>query len=333
MARAWHLRERPAEHLDPAIFSLDDLPDAPLEVGEVRVANRWLSVDPFMRGMLDDVGGYMPALPLGSEMHGGAVGEVIESRADDWPVKRKVFHNKGWRDVSVVSSLECEAIPDTSAPLERYLGHLGMPGQTAYFGLLDAAAALPGDVLFVSAAAGAVGSAVVQIARIKGMTVIGSTSGADKCAALREWGADATIDRSAPGSMREKLAAALDEIDQPGITIYFDNVGGDHLDAAIEHALIGARFALCGMVGGYGRGDQLVLNRPMRLVMKRLRLRGFAAPDYDHRWDEFHDDMLRWTLSGELLSAETVLDGLEAVPTAFVGLFNGKNLGKMLVSL
>jgi NADPH-dependent curcumin reductase CurA len=333
MARVWHLRERPAEQLDPAIFSLDDVPDAHLDDNEVRVANRWLSVDPFMRGMLDDFGGYMPALPLGSAMHGGAVGEVLESRAADWPVGRHVFHNNGWRDVSVVSQDQCEWVPDTTAPLQRYLGHLGMPGQTAYFGLIDAAAAVPGDVVFVSAAAGAVGSAVVQIARIKGMTVIGSTSGADKCAALRAWGASATIDRGAPGTMREKLAVALEEVGQPGITVYFDNVGDDHLDAAIEHAQIGARFALCGMVHGYGRGDALVVDRPMRLVMKRLQLRGFAAPDYDHRWAEFHDDMLRWTLSGELRSAETVHDGLEAVPDAFVGLFSGKNLGKMLVKL
>ncbi|WP_174273940.1 MDR family NADP-dependent oxidoreductase [Sphingomonas bacterium] len=331
MARIWHLRAQPGNRLDPAIFSLDDVPDRALAPGEVRVANSWLSVDPFMRGMLDEVGGYMPALPLGSPMHGGAVGEVIESRADDWPVGRRLFHNLGWRDISIVPEQRCEAIPATAAPIQRYLGHLGMPGQTAYFGLLDAASAVPGDVLFVSAAAGAVGSAVVQIARIKGMTVIASAAGEDKCAALRSWGADATIDRTAPGTMREKLRGALDAVGAEGITAYFDNVGGDHLNAAIECAMPFARIALCGMLGGYGLGDRLELDQPMRLVIKRLRLRGFAAPDYDDRWAEFHDDMLRWTLSGELHSAETVHDGIESVARAFCGLFAGANLGKMLV--
>ena len=329
MARVWHLRGRPGKTLDRGIFSLDDLDDVALAPGEVRVANSWLSVDPYMRGMLDGAGGYLPALPLGAAMAGGAVGEVVESRSAAWPVGRKLIHQLGWRDLSVVPEAMCEAIPESPAPIQRYLGHLGMPGQTGYFGLLAAAAAVPGDVLFVSAAAGAVGSAVVQIGRIKGMTVIASAAGADKCAALREWGAHATIDRLAPGTMREKLAAAAPD----GITAYFDNVGGDHLDAAIESARIGARFALCGMVGGYGAGDRLELPQPMRLVMKRLRIQGFAEPDYDDHHAEFHADMLRWTLSGELVSAETVYDGIDAMPDALIGVLGGRNLGKMLVRL
>ena len=329
MARVWHLRDRPGAKLDASIFSLDEAPDAPLAPGEVRVANSWLSVDPYMRGMLDGAGGYMPALPLGGAMYGGAVGEVVESRSAAWPVGRKVIHPLGWRDLSVVPEAACEPILDASAPIQRYLGHLGMPGQTAYFGLLEAASAVAGDVLFVSAAAGAVGSAVVQIGRIKGMTVIGSAAGPDKCEALRRWGAHATVDRLAPGTLREKLAAVAPD----GITAYFDNVGGDHLDAAINSARIGARFTLCGMVGGYGAGDRLELPQPMRLVMKRIRIQGFAEPDYDHRYAEFHADMLRWTLSGELVSAETVHEGLDAAPAAFLGLFNGTSLGKMLVRL
>ncbi len=329
MARLWHLRERPGARLDASIFSLDEVADPPLGPGEVRVANLWLSVDPYMRGMLDGAGGYLPALPLGAAMAGGAIGEVVESRSAAWPVGRRLVHQFGWRDRSVVPEAACEAIPDSPAPIQRYLGHLGMPGRTAYFGLLDGAGAVAGDVLFVSAAAGAVGSAVVQIGRIKGMTVIASAAGADKCAALREWGAHATIDRLAPGTMREKLAAAAPD----GITAYFDNVGGDHLDAAIESARTGARVTLCGMVGGYGAGDRLELPQPMRLVMKRLRIQGFAEPDYDHRRAEFDDAMLGWTLSGELVSAETVHAGLEATPAALLGVLTGGNLGKMLVRL
>ncbi len=329
MATVWHLRARPGASIEPSCFSLDRIENKALAEGEVRVANSWLSVDPFMRGMVNTEGGYMPPLKLGSEMYGGAVGEVIESRANHFPVGCKVFHMRGWRDESVVLAKLCQIIPATAVPIQRYLGHLGMPGQTGYFGLLDAAAAVPGDILFVSAAAGAVGSAVVQIARIKGMTVIASAAGADKCAALRDWGAHLTIDRLAPGTMREKLAQAAPD----GITAYFDNVGGDHLDAAIESARDNARFALCGMVGSYGVGDRLELPQPMRLVMKRLRIRGFIAPDYTARHQEFHSDMLGWTLSGELKSSETVHYGLEAMPIAFANLFNGNSLGKMLVKL
>lgn len=329
MARVWHLRARPTGSLSSDIFVLEDLPDPPLAPGEVRIANEWLSVDPFMRGLLDDKGGYMPALPLGSAMYGGGIGTVVESRNARIPVGSRVLHDAGWRDRSVVPGELCQVITEDRVPIQRYLGHLGMPGQTAYFGLLDAAQAREGDTLFVSAAAGAVGSAVVQIGRILGMRVIASAGGAAKCEAIRRWGADVVIDRTSPGSLREKLAAAAPE----GIDVYFDNVGGDHLDAAIECAKIGARFALCGMIGGYGKGDSLHLPQPMRLVIKRIRLQGFIAPDYDRRQAEFRANMLQWTLEGKLVSAETVFDGLESVPDAFIGLFDGRNLGKMLVKL
>lgn len=328
MARIWHLLRRPDGIVDRSIFALDTIEDARLAEGEVRVANHWLSVDPYMRGLILEGGGYMPVMPLGSAMVGGAVGEVIESRAAALPVGTPVLHDLGWRDVATLGAEGCTPLPDAKVPIQRYLGHLGMPGQTAYFGLLAAAQAVADDVLFVSAGAGAVGSAVVQIGRIKGMTVIASTSGETKCAALRRWGATA-IDRSSPGTIREKLAAAA----PAGITAFFDNVGGDHLDAAIESARQGARFALCGMLETYGTGDRLILPQPMRITMKGLRLQGFTIPTYRHRWAEFHEDMLRWTLSGELESAETVHEGLEAVPDAFAGLFTGGNLGKMLVKL
>lgn len=328
MARIWHLVKRPDAVIDRSIFALETVAEAPLADGEVRVTNKWLSVDPYMRGLVSEGGGYMPVLPLGAAMVGGAVGEVVESRAAALPVGTRVVHDLGWRDVATVAAAGCTPLPDARVPVQRYLGHLGMPGQTAYFGLLAAAEAVAGDVLFVSAGAGAVGSAVVQIARIKGMTVIASTSGEAKCAALRRWGA-AAIDRSAPGTLRDKLAAAA----PGGITAFFDNVGGDHLDAAIDSARDGARFALCGMIETYDAGDRLILPQPMRITMKGLRLQGFTMPTYRHRWAEFHDDMLRWTLSGELDSAETVYDGLEAVPHALAGLFAGGNLGKMLVKL
>ena len=251
------------------------MPDRAPEPGEVRVANRWLSVDPFVRGMLDEKGGFMPALPLGSPMPGTAIGEVTESRSADVPVGSFVLHEAGWRDGATLPAAQCELLaPHASMPLQHYLGHLGMTGRTAYFGLLDAANPTPDDVLFVSAGAGAVGTVVAQIARIKGLTVIASAGGADKCALLAVLGVSAIVDRTAPGSLRDKAARGGAD----GISIYFDNVGGDHLNAAIDAARRNARFILCGMVGSYQDEEALRIDNPMRLVAKRLHLQGVAVP-------------------------------------------------------
>jgi NADPH-dependent curcumin reductase CurA len=329
MAQIWHLAARPDGNLTTGIFALSAQPDPALDESMVRVENHWLSVDPYMRGMLDENGSYMPALPVGSPVHGGAIGRVVESRAVALPVGTMVLHNQGWRDLSTLAATDCTALPQDGAPIRRHLGHLGMPGKTAYFGLLVAAEAREGDIVFISSAGGAVGTAALQIAKIKNMTVIASCGGAEKCAALKALGADAVIDYKSPGDISGKLRQAAPD----GISVYFDNVGGDHFEAAIDSARVGARFALCGMVSGYGERMRLCIDDPMRLVMKRLRLRGFAAPDFNDRHAEFYGDMLRWTLSGELKSPETVHEGLEAVPTAFVSLFSGGNLGKMLVRL
>ena len=329
MAKVWHTARRPSGELQDADFELRESPDQPLAEGEVRVRNLWLSVDPYVRGLLDDEGSYMPTMPLGSEVPGGAVGEVIESRAAALPSGTIVLHDAGWRDSAVLPAAQCRPIGNSALPPQLYLGHLGMPGQTAYFGLLDVLEPCPGEVLFVSAAAGAVGTAVVQIAKIKGMQVIASAGGSQKCALLKELGADSVIDRKAPGTMREKLAAAAPD----GIDCYFDNVGGDHLDAAIESARIGARISLCGMVSGYGHGGMLQLPDPMRLVVRQIRLRGFVAPQFDDRKSEFESDMLAWVEAGRLRSPETVLDGLQAMPEGLRSVLRGGNVGKLLIRL
>ena len=196
MAHAWSLKSRPNGMPMTGDFEFIELPHAPLAEGEVRIANRWLSVDPYMRGRMNDVKSYAPPFQLGEAMQGGAVGEVIESRADGIAVGDVVQHMLGWRDEAVVPAAFVQKVPPLDAPPQAFLGQLGMPGMTAYYGLLKIAEAKPGETVFVSAAAGAVGSTVVQIAKAKGMRVIGSAGGAEKCAWVRSLGADAEIGRA-----------------------------------------------------------------------------------------------------------------------------------------
>ena len=329
MARAWHLVKRPDGMPTAADVELRDIAPGPLEEGEVRVANRWLSVDPYMRGRMNDVKSYVPAFQLGVPMDGGAVGEVIESRDPSFAPGEIVLHMAGWRDEAVLPASALNKLPAMpGVEPQAFLGNLGLTGGTAYFGLLDAASAKEGDVVFVSAAAGAVGSAVVQIAKAKGMSVIGSAGGAEKCAFVRELGADAVIDYKA-GPLLKQLAAAAPQ----GIDVYFDNVGGDHLDAALALARKDARFAICGMIDAYNSAAPAQLRYIMRIIAMRIRLQGFIYTDYLPRLGEFYRDMGGWIASGEVKSRDTVVDGLDKAFDAFLGLFSGANTGKMLVRL
>ena len=329
MARTWLLKERPNGELREDIFALEDRPDEPLDENMVRIRNLWASVDPYMRGLLDGEGGYVPAIPLGQPMHGGAVGEVVESRAAALPVGRHVMHNGGWRASGVMPATECMAIdPDDAIPLEHYLGNFGMPGMTAYFGLLHAGEAKPGETLFVSSAAGAVGSAVVQIARAIGMRVIGSAGGPEKCARVRDFGADAAVDYK-KGDLSRRLA----EVAPEGIDVYFDNVGGDHLAAALDNARMSMRVTVCGMISGYGDKADLVIREPMRLVAQRIRFQGHFAPDYYPQRAKFLEDMRGWYRDGALACPVKVYEGLENMPEAFFSLYRGGAVGKVVVKL
>ncbi|HEX5237300.1 MAG TPA: NADP-dependent oxidoreductase [Sphingomicrobium sp.] len=326
MPRAWYLKSRPHGLPTPDNFELKELQLPPLGPGMIRVRNRWLSVDPYMRGRMNDVKSYVPAFQLGEPMDGGAVGEVIESKAEGFAPGDLVQHMGGWRDEAVVAAQAARKLPPIDAEPQLFLGILGTTGATAYFGLLDAASGKPGDVVFVSAAAGAVGSAVVQIAKARGMTVIGSAGGAGKCDYVRSLGADSAIDYR-DGPILKSLAAAAPE----GIDVYFDNVGGDHLDAALALARNHARFAMCGMIDSYNRTEPASFRFVMRIVAARIRLQGFLVFDYQSRMDEFIRDMAQWLASGAVKPRETVVNGLERMPEAFLGLFEGKNVGKMLV--
>jgi NADPH-dependent curcumin reductase CurA len=280
-----------------------------------------------MRGRMNDAKSYAEPYALNAPMIGGAIGEIVESRAEGFAPGDLVLHSWGWRDEAIGPASAVTKLPAIDVPEQRFLGHLGMPGMTAYFGLLEVAAAKAGDTLFVSAAAGAVGSAVVQIAKIKGMRVIASAGGARKCALVRELGADVVIDYKTEGSLADKLAAAAPD----GIDVYFDNVGGAHLDAALGAAKDHARFAMCGMIETYNAPHPAAIANIMRIVRARISLRGFIIFDYNHRIGEFHTQMGQWIRDGLIRSDETIYDGLRETPRAFLDLFSGGNHGKALV--
>ena len=331
-ARAWTLKQRPQGMPTPADFELKEQPLSPLGDGEVRVKNEWLSVDPYMRGRMNDVKSYVPPFALGQAMEGGAVGRVIESRAEGLAEGDLVQHMLGWRDVAQAPAAAFTKLPSMGVPDQQWLGNLGLTGGTAYFGLLDAAEARQGDTVFVSAAAGAVGSAVVQIAKAKGMKVIGSAGGAEKCAWVSELGADAVVDYKA-GPVLKGLQQALERIGAKGIDVYFDNVGGDHLDAALATAANEARIAICGLIDVYNSAEPTSLRYFPRVIAARVTIRGFLFPDYMSRMSEFYAEMAPWIASGQVKSRDTVHEGLERMPDAFLGLFTGANMGKMLVKL
>ena len=328
MARAWHLKSRPSGMPTHENFELKDVVLPELGDGMVRVRNHWLSVDPYMRGRMNDVKSYVPAFQVGEPLEGGAIGEIVESNAEGLNPGDLVMHMLGWRDEAVVPARALTKLPDMGAEPQQFIGILGTTGATAYFGLLDVAEAKEGDVVFVSAAAGAVGSVVVQIAKAKGMRVIGSAGGPEKCDFVRSLGADEVIDYRA-GPVLKSLAAAAPD----GIDVYFDNVGGDHLDAALALARNYARFAICGMIESYNSGEPASLRFIMRIIAARIRMRGFIVFDFQSKMGDFYRDMGPWLASGAVKSKETIVDGLEQTPDAFLGLFSGANTGKMLVRL
>ncbi|MGZ8997649.1 MAG: NADP-dependent oxidoreductase [Allosphingosinicella sp.] len=326
--RAWHLKSRPNGLPTMDNFELKDVELAPLEEGWIRVENKWLSVDPYMRGRMNDVKSYVPPFQVGAPMDGGAVGKVVESRSPHFQEGETVFHMSGWRESAAGPAGGFHKMPPMPVEDHQWLGNLGLTGATAYFGLLRVAEAKEGDIVFVSAAAGAVGSAVVQIAKAKGMKVIGSAGGAEKCAWVRELGADAAIDYKAQPVVKGLIEAAPD-----GIDVYFDNVGGDHLDAAFATARQNARFAICGMIENYNKGEPTALRYLMRIIPARIMVKGFIYTDYLAEMADFYRDMGGWIASGKVVSRETVRDGIEATPQAFLDLFSGGNMGKMLVRL
>ncbi|HEX9890043.1 MAG TPA: NADP-dependent oxidoreductase [Nitriliruptorales bacterium] len=328
--REVRLAARPEGTPGPEHFDLVEAELAELGDGQVLVANLVMSVDPYMRGRMREGRSYADPWEVGAAMRGGAVGRVLASRSPQVGEGAYVVHDLAWREHAVVDAAAVRRIDPSSFPLSYHLGVLGMPGLTAYAGLHDVAAIDEGDTVFVSGAAGAVGSVAGQIARLHGCTVIGSAGSPDKVRwLLDELGFDGAFDYH-DGPVARSLAAAAPD----GIDVYFDNVGGEHLEAAIGHLRLHGRVAVCGMISQYNDEEPSPGPRNLGLlIVNRLTIRGFLVGDHAHGYDEFQQRMRAWLSSGELAVRETVAEGLDQAPDAFLGLFRGDNVGKMLVRL
>lgn len=329
-SREIRLRSRPTGEPVASDFELAtiDVPE-PAE-GEVLVRNTWMSVDPYMRGRMSDRKSYVPPFAIGKALEGGAIGEVIASRAPELAVGDVVTSMLGWRELALGSAKSFRKLDPGGVPVESFLGALGMPGHTAWVGLFRIAQLKDGDTVFVSAAAGAVGSIACQLAKAHGCTVIGSAGSDEKRRWLEEVaGVDHTIDYKR-GDLREALAKAAPK----GIDVAFENVGGTHLEAAISSMRVSGRIALCGMIEQYN--DETPRPGPSNLAMmigKRITMRGFLVSDHDDTRPAFEAEMKRLVAAGKMKWTETVLDGIEHAPDAMRALFTGKNTGKMLVRL
>jgi NADPH-dependent curcumin reductase CurA len=302
-----------------------------LEDGQVLVRNLFMSVDPYMRGRMNDVKSYSAPFALDAALDGGAVGEVIASRSADRKVGDTVVHSLGWREYAVLDAGATTPARTDLAPAPAFLGALGMTGLTAYAGLLKVAGFKPGEVVFVSGAAGAVGSLVGQIAKAMGASrVIGSAGSAEKVARLLELGFDAAFNYH-DGPVAGQLAEAAGE---RGIDVYFDNVGGEHLEAALSALTVGGRVAMCGAISQYNSTEPTPGPRNlMQAIGKQLTLKGFLVSGYWQYMAEFVETMSRWLADGTIRYDETVVDGLENAPQAFMDLLDGANTGKMLVRI
>ncbi|MFJ2031843.1 NADP-dependent oxidoreductase [Streptosporangium sp. NPDC087985] len=331
-SREIRLASRPSgwpteENFEPAEVELP----APGE-GQVLVRNLYMSVDPYMRGRMNEGRSYVPPFEIGRPLDGGAVGEVVESRASGLAAGDLVLHGYGWREYAVMDAgraRKVEKIP--GIPLSAYLGVLGMTGLTAYVGLLDIAGFKEGDAVFVSGAAGAVGSLVGQIARLKGASrVVGSAGSQEKIAYLTgKLGFDAAFNyRTAPA--RKQLA----QVAPDGIDVYFDNVGGDQLEAALDALRRYGRVAMCGAISAYNDAEPAPGPSNLFLAIgKRLTLRGFIVGDHGDRMPDMIAEVGAWISDGSVTFEETVVDGLENAPRAFIDMLRGANTGKMIVRL
>lgn len=322
------LASRPDGLPGPENFARAETTLEPPGPGEVELRTLWLSVDPYMRGRMRDVRSYVPPFALDAPLAGGGIGEVVRSNDPSFSAGDVVLGNLRWRTHDVLPARHLELLRPEGVGAEKYLGVLGMPGMTAYVGLLDIGKATEGNVVLVSGAAGAVGSAVGQIAKQRGCRVVGIAGGPAKVAYLERLGFDAAIDYRSTADVRRAIHEAAPE----GVDVYFDNVGGAQLEAALWAMRDFGRVVLCGAISSYN--DTAPSPGPSNLSLaigRRLRLEGFIVSDHAERQPAFRAEMATWVREGRVRADETVVEGLEAAPDAFVGLFRGDNLGKMLV--
>lgn len=325
------LNSHPKGLPDSSLFDLQTAELPELSDGEVRIRNTWLSVDPYMRGRMDGVTTYVEPFELGKPMDGAAVGEVIASRDARFSEGDRVRHAGGWRDVAQLPGDQVEPLPDIDVPEQAYLGILGMPGLTAWAGLNTIAEMQEGDNVLVSAASGAVGSLAVQLAKAKGGKVVGIAGSQAKLDWLESLDVTAVSYRNKDARQLSKdLKAACPD----GFDVYYENVGGDCLEAALNNLRVGARIAVCGMISRYN--DQSAAAGPGNLAMlliRRARMQGFIVFEHWDQYPAFLNEVGPLVARGEIDYRETVEEGLEKTPEAFLKLFEGANQGKMLVRL
>lgn len=334
--RQWTLADRPEGDFDESAFKLVEAPVPEPEDGEFLVRNIWLSVDPYMRGRMRDVKSYVPPVPLGGVMEGGTVGEVIESKHPDFKVGDIVEERLGWQEYAVSDGKGARKIDPSLAPIQTALGVLGMPGMTAYFGTGVVMGVNEGDTVLVSAATGAVGGLVGQVARLLGAArVVGIAGGNEKCAyAVDELGYDACLDYREYGNDAGALAKAIGEACPDGVNGYFDNVGGWISDAVYPNMAFKGRVAICGMISEYNLAEPEKAPRITRHVLvNRLKIEGFIVFDFAKRYSEGLKAMAGWLKDGKLNYREDVVEGLENAPAALKRLFTSKNFGKQLVKI
>lgn len=297
--------------------------------GEMLVRIHFLSLDPYMRGRMNDAKSYAAKVELGEVMIGGAVGQVIRSNTPAFHEGDFVVGSFGWQEYALSKGAGVMKVDPSRVPLQAYLGPVGMPGVTAYIGLLDIGAPKAGETVVVSAAAGAVGSIVGQIAKMRGCRAVGIAGGEAKCALVtREFGFDACIDYKA-GPLADALRAHAPN----GVDVYFDNVGGEVLDAVLARLNPFARIPLCGLISQYNATEPYGVKNFASLLINRVKLEGFIVSDRLDRWPAALRDLGTWVAEGKLRYRETIAEGLHRAPTAFLGMLRGENVGKQLVKL
>jgi NADPH-dependent curcumin reductase CurA len=330
--RQWLLASRPEGMVSPSNFEFRESAVPTPSDGEFLVRNLYLSLDPAMRGWMTNARSYVPPVEIGEVMRGGCTAQVVESRHPDYSVGETVLGVFGWQDYALSDGgglMPVNKVPD-GVPLTLPLGTLGLTSLTAYFGMKEVGKPAAGETVVVSGAAGATGSAAGQIAKIRGCRVVGIAGGADKCAWLTgELGFDGAIDYKA-----EKVSSRLRELCPDGIDVFFDNVGGNVLEAALSNLAMGARVVLCGAISSYNANELPPGPRNyMNLLVRRARMEGFVVFDYMARTDEAMAELVPWVTEGKIRYREDVRDGLENAPAALLDLYSGGNTGKLIVKI
>ncbi len=329
--REWVFAERPDGTPDMSSFELHENDIREPRYGELLVRVRYLSVDPYMRWRMEDVESYAEPWDVGDPMKGGIVGEVVESKSDAYDAGDLVTGNGTWADYCLLDADGVAPVDPSIADLPAYLGALGMPGRTAYFGLLEVGEPKPGETVVVSGAAGAVGSVVGQIGKMNACRVVGFAGSEEKVEWITD---DLGFDAGINYKQEDDYRGALDDVAPDGVDVYFDNVGGPITDAVFPKLNVDARVAVCGQIAHYNDEDVPTGPRKLpQLIAPRAKVQGLLVSDFATRFGKASEQLGRWVSSGDLTHRETVVDGLENAPDAFLGLFSGDNIGKQVVSV